>query len=72
MPVLNGLAAAREINAKLPKSAMVILSSNADRQFVEFAKKAGARAYVAKIKAGEALIQAIEAAMISADFVVIQ
>jgi DNA-binding NarL/FixJ family response regulator len=51
MPVLNGLAAAREINAKLPELAIVILSSNADRHFVEAAKKAGPRAYVAKASA---------------------
>src|ERR1700687_1275147 len=42
MPVLNGFEAARAIKTKLPDSAIVILSSNADRRFVEEAKKIGA------------------------------
>lgn len=72
MPVLNGLAAAREINAALPELAIIILSSNADRHFVEAAKEAGARAYVAKTKAGVTLIRAVEAAMTSGDFVLVE
>jgi DNA-binding NarL/FixJ family response regulator len=43
MPVLNGIAAAREITAKLPESAIVILSSHADKYFIEQARKSGAR-----------------------------
>ena len=50
MPVLNGFEAAREIKTILPKAAIVILSQNADRQFVEDAKKIGVQAYVAKSK----------------------
>jgi DNA-binding NarL/FixJ family response regulator len=71
MPVLDGIAAAREITAKLPESAIVILSSHADKRFIAEAKKTGARAYVAKTKAGEALIRAIEAAVIGGDFVLV-
>jgi DNA-binding NarL/FixJ family response regulator len=52
MPVLNGLEAARQIKVKLPDLAIVILSSNADKHFVEEAQKVGARGYVAKDKAG--------------------
>jgi YesN/AraC family two-component response regulator len=48
MPVLNGIDAAREITAKLPKSAIVILSSHADKHFIEQGMKSGTRAYVAK------------------------
>ncbi|HXN73300.1 MAG TPA: response regulator transcription factor [Candidatus Acidoferrales bacterium] len=69
MPVLNGFEAAREIKAALPQSAIVILSQHADKHFVEEAKKLGVRAYVAKTKAGEALIKAIEAAVLGKDFV---
>jgi DNA-binding NarL/FixJ family response regulator len=69
MPVLNGLEAAREISTKLPQSAIVILSVNADKRFIEEAKKVGARAYVAKSKAGEMLIKAIEAAIAGGEFV---
>jgi YesN/AraC family two-component response regulator len=35
MPVLSGLAAAREINTRLPKLAVVILSSEAGKHFIE-------------------------------------
>ncbi len=72
MPVLNGFEAAREIKKKLPKSAIVILSSNADQRFVEEARKIGVRAYVAKTKAAEALVKAIEAAVLGEDFVLIK
>jgi two-component system response regulator NreC len=71
MPVLDGIAAAREIKAKLPESAIVILSSHADKRFIAQAKKSGARAYVAKTKAGEALVTAIEAAVTGGDFVLV-
>jgi DNA-binding NarL/FixJ family response regulator len=69
MPILNGLEAAREINAKLPQSAIVILSLNADERLIEEAKRIGARAYVAKSKAAEMLVKAIEAAIAGGEFV---
>jgi CheY-like chemotaxis protein len=69
MPKLSGLEAAREIKAKLPQTAIVILSANADRHFVEEAKKIGVQAYVAKTKAGEALVKAIESAVAGGDFI---
>jgi DNA-binding NarL/FixJ family response regulator len=72
MPVLNGFEAAREIKASLPESAIVILSSSIDQRFIEEAKKIGARAYVAKTSTGEALVKAIEAAVISGDFVLLE
>lgn len=60
MSILNGMHAARKIKTELPDTAIVILSSNADKHFAEEAKKIGARAYVAKTKAAEALVIAIE------------
>lgn len=72
MPVLNGFEAAREIEATLPESAIVILSANTDRHFIEEAKRIGARAYVAKSKAGEVLITAIEASLQGDDFVLVE
>jgi two-component system, NarL family, nitrate/nitrite response regulator NarL len=72
MPVLNGMEAAREIKSTRPETAIVILSGNADRRFVEQARKIGVRAYVAKTKAGEALVKAIEAAVLGDDFVVVE
>ena len=71
MPIMSGLEAAREIRIKLPECAIVILSSHADKQFIEEAKKVGARAYVSKTKIGEALIKAIEDAVHSPNFVVV-
>ena len=71
MPVLNGLEAAREIKAKVPGSSIVILSANADKQFIAEAKKSGAGAYVAKTKAREALVKAVEAAVTGDDFVLL-
>ena len=72
MPVLNGFEAAREIRATLPKSAIVILSSHADETFVREAKNIGVRAYVAKTRAGEALVKAVEAAVLGEDFVLVK
>jgi len=72
MPVLNGFEAAREIKTKLPESAIVILSSNVDQRFIEEAKNIGARAYVAKTRAGEALVKAIEAAVKGDGFVLVE
>jgi DNA-binding NarL/FixJ family response regulator len=50
----------------------VILSQNADRRFVEEAKKVGVQAYVAKTKAGEALVKAVEAAVMGEDFFLVE
>ena len=43
MPVLNGLEAARAIRTELPRSGIVILSTHADKKFVEEAKKVGVK-----------------------------
>jgi len=73
MPVLNGFQAAREIKKIIPESAIVILSVDADKGFVEEAKKIGVRAYVAKTKAGEALVKTVEAAVLGGeDFILIE
>jgi len=72
MPVLNGFDAAREIRTKLPEAGIVILSSNADHHFVEEARKIGVRAYIDKMKAGEALVGAVEAAAKDEEFYVVE
>jgi DNA-binding NarL/FixJ family response regulator len=72
MPVLNGFQAAQEIKKIIPEAALVILSSHADKQFVDEAKKIGVRAYVEKTKAGEALVKAVEAAVQGGDFVLFE
>jgi DNA-binding NarL/FixJ family response regulator len=68
MPVLDGFEAARQIRKKLPEVAIVILSSNADRQFIAEAKKIGVRAYVPKNEAAVALVKAVQAAIRNEDF----
>lgn len=72
MPLVNGFEAAREIKKQVPETAIVILSSHADKHFVAEAKRLGVRAYVAKSKISEALIDAIQAAVKSLDFVVLE
>ena len=72
MPVKNGLEAAREIKAIVPSSAIVILSLEADAKFIDEAKKIGVNAYVAKTKAGRALVEAIHTAVLGGDFVLVE
>jgi two-component system response regulator NreC len=59
MPNLNGMEAARQICAKLPKTSIVILSMHSDEGYVLRALKAGARAYLLKDSAEADLINAI-------------
>jgi len=61
MPNLNGIEAARQVAAKLPNTAIVILSMHADESYVLRALKAGARAYLLKDSAEADLINAIRA-----------
>jgi DNA-binding NarL/FixJ family response regulator len=70
MPIMDGFAASREIKRHIPETAIVILSSNVDKRFLEEAKRIGARAYVSRSKAGSALVTAIEAALQGEDFIV--
>jgi DNA-binding NarL/FixJ family response regulator len=72
MPVLNGIEAARVIRTRVPESAIVILSTHADERLIEEARRIGARAFVAKTRAGEALVKAIEAAIEGGDFVLME
>jgi DNA-binding NarL/FixJ family response regulator len=72
MPLVNGFQAAREIKTRMPETAIVILSSHADKYFVEEAKKVGVRAYVPKSKIGQALVGALEAAVKRDDFIVFE
>ncbi|MGI8743994.1 MAG: response regulator [Bryobacteraceae bacterium] len=61
MPKLNGIDAVRQITAKLPKIAVVILSMHSDESYVLRALKAGARAYLLKDAPETDLIGAIRA-----------
>lgn len=61
MPHLNGVEAARQIAAKNPQTAIVILSMHSDESYVIRSLKAGARAYLLKDSAETDLIDAIRA-----------
>ena len=61
MPILNGIEAARQIAAKLPKTRVVILSMHSDEGYVLKSLKAGARGYLLKDSAESDIINAIRA-----------
>jgi two-component system response regulator NreC len=61
MPNLNGIEAARQITAKRPGTAVVILSMHSDESYVLRALKAGARGYLLKDSPEADLIAAIRA-----------
>ena len=61
MPILNGIEAARQISAKLPRTAIVMLSMHSDEGYVLRALKSGARAYLLKDSAEYDLVAAIKA-----------
>jgi DNA-binding NarL/FixJ family response regulator len=61
MPELNGIEAARQISAKLPRIAIVFLSMHSDESYVLRALKAGARGYLLKDSAEQDLIHSVHA-----------
>ncbi|MEI9899583.1 MAG: response regulator transcription factor [Hyphomicrobium sp.] len=61
MPNLNGTEASRQIGAKFPETAVIILSMHSDEAYVLRALKAGAKGYLLKESAESDLIQAIRA-----------
>lgn len=63
MPELNGLEATRQIRKALPNCRILMLSMNAERQFVVQAFQAGAMAYLLKDNAVEELLRALEAVL---------
>jgi DNA-binding NarL/FixJ family response regulator len=72
MPKMSGFEAARRIRAHVPDSAIVILSSHKDRQFIVEARKAGANGYVQKSDADGQLVNAIESTMKGGEFFVVE
>ncbi|MGA2433979.1 MAG: response regulator transcription factor [Bryobacteraceae bacterium] len=61
MPNLNGIEATRQLCAKHPETAVVILSMHSDESYVLRALKAGARAYLLKDSVEADLIRAVRA-----------
>lgn len=71
MPKMSGFEAARRIRVHVPDSAIVILSSHKDRQFIAEARKVGANGYLAKTDADAQLIRAIESTVKGQEFFVV-
>jgi DNA-binding NarL/FixJ family response regulator len=61
MPELNGLEAAREVRAAVPRAAVLILTVHDTEEIVRQVLTAGARGYVLKSDAGRDLVAAVEA-----------
>jgi DNA-binding NarL/FixJ family response regulator len=72
MPKMSGFEAARRIRVHVPDSAIVILSSHKDQQFIAEARKAGANGYVQKSDADDQLVSAIESTMKGEGFFVVE
>ena len=68
MPRMSGFEVARLIRTRHPNSAIVILSSHKNGQFIAEARNVGARAYVQKSDAAEELVRAVVAAAKGQDF----
>jgi two-component system nitrate/nitrite response regulator NarL len=68
MPKMSGFEAARHIRTRFPNCAIVILSSNKDRQFIAEAQKIGLNGYVEKSNADGQLIGAIESTVKGGEF----
>jgi DNA-binding NarL/FixJ family response regulator len=69
MPVLNGLEAARLLQAQNCRTKIVFLTVHEDRDFVEAAFSAGASAYVTKPRLRTDLVAAIREALRGGTFV---
>jgi DNA-binding NarL/FixJ family response regulator len=72
MPKMSGFEAARRIRVHVPDSAIIILSSHKDQQFIAEARQAGANGYVQKSDADDQLVGAIESTMKGEGFFVLE
>lgn len=69
MPIMGGLAAARELHRLAPDLGIILISQYSDRAYAEEAFEVGARAYVLKGTAGTELGDAMDAVMSGRTFV---
>ncbi|HSU32014.1 MAG TPA: response regulator transcription factor [Bryobacteraceae bacterium] len=63
MPILNGIEAMREIRKSMPKVQFVVVTQQANKEYVAAALRAGARGYVLKNSAASELSTAIRNAL---------
>lgn len=63
MPLMNGLTAGQRIKAAIPKTKLIYLTMNMDRDVAAEAFRLGASGYLVKSSAGTELVQAIRQAL---------
>ncbi|MFI5267195.1 MAG: response regulator, partial [Chloroflexota bacterium] len=63
MPGMNGIEAARDIKARLPKTGVVIISATDDDQHIFDAIEAGVSGYVAKDDTAQSMLTAVQHAV---------
>jgi DNA-binding NarL/FixJ family response regulator len=63
MPVMNGIDAGEQIKKVLPSTRLVFLTMNLSADVAAEALRRGASAYVVKVEAASALVQALRSAM---------
>jgi len=61
--VMSGFAAAAEMQRSLPNVPILFFTMHTGPQFIAQARKAGVQGFVAKDRAGETLIAAVQAVM---------
>jgi DNA-binding NarL/FixJ family response regulator len=69
LPTLNGIEAARQIRKLAPESKIIFVSQKSSPDLVREALNLGARGYVAKTRAANDLLAAIEAVLEGRQFV---
>jgi two-component system, NarL family, response regulator NreC len=60
MPALNGLDAARELQRRVPETAIILLTMHTEEQYILAALQSGVKGYVVKTQAAEDLVHAVE------------
>jgi DNA-binding NarL/FixJ family response regulator len=69
LPTLNGIAAARQIRTRSPKSKIIFVSQESDRDVVQEALNQGATGYVVKTRTAIDLPAAVNAVLEGRQFV---
>jgi len=69
LPMLNGIEAARQIRRLVPKSKIVFVSQESSVEVVREALRLGAWGYVAKTRAEQDLLAAVDAVLAGSRFV---
>ncbi|WP_132015467.1 response regulator [Hydrogenispora ethanolica] len=65
MPVMNGIQTTEQMTIELPQTAIIMLSVQAEQEYIRQAKAAGASEYLIKPPSIEALTQAVRRVYLS-------